>query len=136
MTEREIEEFLALPLVGAIASLRSTGEPTVVPIWFRWTGSAITIWSDPAFGWVKRIRSEPRVAFTVFEHCSPSRAVYIRGTASVEEGTMGELDAEIRAITAKYVPAARLDDEIRSYDIGGTKVVITITPTSLRAATN
>lgn len=136
MTDEEIDEFLNLRLVGALATLRPDGSPQVLPIWYRWDGKAITLWSDPNFGWVKRLHAEPRVAFSVFEHDVPRRAVYIRGTATVEEGSMAELDAEIRAITARYVAAADLDDEIRSNDRGGNKVIVTITPTSLRGAVN
>lgn len=136
MIDFSIDEFLALPLVGALATLRGNGAPNVIPVWYHWNGSVITVWTDPNFGWVRALRGDPRVAFTVFEHRSPSRAVYIRGHATVVEGTMAELDAEIRAITARYVPADRLDEEIRSYDRGGTKAVITIVPSTLRAATN
>jgi PPOX class probable F420-dependent enzyme len=136
MTPEEIDAFLNLRMVGALATIRADGSPGVLPIWYRWDGSAITLWSDPNFAWVRRIREEPRVAFTVFEHDLPRRAVYIRGTATVREGTMTELEEEIRAITARYVPADRLDDEVQSYDRGGTKVIVTITPTFLTGAYN
>jgi PPOX class probable F420-dependent enzyme len=136
MTQEEIDEFLNLRFVGALATLRADGTPGVLPIWYRWDGTAVKLWSDPRFGWVKRLREEPRVAFSVFEHDVPRRAVYIRGTATVSEGSMAELDEEIRAITARYVDAERLDEEIRSYDSGRNKVIVTITPTWMKGAYN
>jgi PPOX class probable F420-dependent enzyme len=122
-------------LVGALGTLREDGSPWVVPIWYAWDGTAITIWSSPGMGWVKRIQDEPRVAFTVFEHDSPRGAVYIRGTATVREGSMQEL-TEIRAITARYVDADRVDEELQAYDGGGPKVVVTITPSFIKGEFN
>jgi nitroimidazol reductase NimA-like FMN-containing flavoprotein (pyridoxamine 5'-phosphate oxidase superfamily) len=136
MTQEEIDEFLNLRLVGALAILRDDGTPSVLPIWYRWDGTAIKLWSDPKFGWVRRLLDEPRVAFSVFEHDVPRRAVYIRGTATVREGSMAALDDDIRAITARYVDAERLDEEIRSYDSGRNKVIVTITPTWIKGAYN
>ncbi len=136
MTDFDLDGFLALPLVGAIATLRADGSPSVVPIWYRWTGSAITVWTSPSFVWVKQIQKEPRVAFSVFEHNVPSRAVYVRGTASVAVGTTSELNDELRAITARYVPASRVDAEMKSYDNDTPKAVVTITPTWMKAETN
>jgi len=136
MSPEEIEAFLDLRLVGALGTLRADGSPWVVPIWYRWDGTKIKVWTGPTMGWVKRLREEPRVGFTVFEHDTPRRAVYFRGIASVREGTMRELDDDIRAITARYVEPARLDEVIRSYDRGGNKVVVTITPTFLKGEFN
>jgi nitroimidazol reductase NimA-like FMN-containing flavoprotein (pyridoxamine 5'-phosphate oxidase superfamily) len=135
MNEQEIAEFLALRQVGAVATLRADGSPMGVPIWFRWTGSEVKIWSSPNVGWVKRLREDPRVAFTVFEHEAPRRAFYVRGTASVVEGSMAELRDEIRAISARYIDGD-VDRELASYDGGGPKAIVTITPSFTKATYN
>ena len=108
MTPDQIDAFLDLRLVGALGTLRADGSPWVVPIWYRWDGSTIKVWSSPTMGWVKRLQDEPRVAFTAFEHEAPRRAVYLRGTATVAEGTMQELREDIRAVTARYVDADKV----------------------------
>jgi PPOX class probable F420-dependent enzyme len=136
MTQTEIDEFLNLGLVGALATLRADGSPHVVPIWYRWDGAAITIWSGPTIGWVKRLRDDPRVAFTVYEHGVPSRAVYIRGTATLHEAPMAELRDELRAITARYVPAERLDAQLAEYEHDGNAVIVTIVPSTVRGEVN
>jgi PPOX class probable F420-dependent enzyme len=136
MTQDQIDGFLDSRLVGALGTLRTDGSPWVVPVWYRWDGAVITIWSSPGMGWVKRLAPEPRVAFTVFEHEAPRRAAYLRGTATVREGSMRELDADIRAITARYVDADRLDEELRAYGRGGNKVVVTITPSFMKGEYN
>lgn len=136
MNPEEIDAFLSRKLLGALATLRADGSPTVVPVWYLWDGQAIKVWTDPAFGWVGRLRDEPRVAFSVFEHEMPQRAVYIRGTATVVEGSITELYDEIRAITVRYVGEARLEAEIAAYEGSGPKAVVTIAPTSLRGMVN
>ena len=136
MSPEEIEVFLNLRLVGALGTLRADGSPWVVPIWFRWDGTAIKVWSSPTMGWVKWLREEPRVAFTIFEHEAPRRAVYFRGNATVREGSMRELEDDIRPITGRYVDSEHLDEELKSYDGGRNKVVVTITPTFMKGEFN
>lgn len=136
MTRDEVDAFLDLGLVGAIATLRADGSPWVVPIWYRWDGEAITVWSSPTMGWVKRLREEPRVAFSVYEHGVPSRAIYVRGTATVRDGTTEELFDELQAITTRYVDAERLDDFMQSYDRASPAVIITIIPTFIKGEVN
>lgn len=136
MTRDEIDAFLGRPLVGALATLRADGTPWIVPIWYRWDGDAITVWSSPAMGWVKRLREEPRVAFAVYEHEAPRGAVYLRGTAAIEDGTMQDLHEEIRAVTARYVAAGQLEEALRTYDGGRPKVVVTIAPAFIKGEYN
>jgi PPOX class probable F420-dependent enzyme len=136
MSRDEIDAFLDRRLVGALGTLRADGSPWVVPIWYRWDRSTIKVWSSPTMGWVKRLQDEPRVAFTVFEHEAPRGAVYIRGTATVREGMMEVLREDIRAVTARYVDADKVDDELRAYDGGNPKVVVTITPTFIKGEFN
>jgi nitroimidazol reductase NimA-like FMN-containing flavoprotein (pyridoxamine 5'-phosphate oxidase superfamily) len=136
MTDEELSDFLNMRFVGALSTLRNDGAPNVIPIWYRWTGAEIKLWTDPEFGWVKRLQTDPRVAFAVFEHDAPRRAAYFRGTASVVEGAMADLLAEIRAISARYIDAADLDEQVASYDRGGNKAIVTITPSFVKGAVN
>lgn len=136
MTREEIDAFLALPWIGALAVTRKDGSPSVMPVWYRWNGSVITIWTDPSVWWLKRIAIDPRVAFSVFEHVAPMRAIYIRGTATTRAGSVDELMDDLRAVTERYVPAGTADDIIRSYDNGQGKVLVTITPEHLLGRVN
>lgn len=135
MNEQELAEFLALRQVGALATLRADGSPYVVPLWFRWTGSEVKVFSSPNIGWVQRLREEPRVAFTVFEHDVPRRAFYVRGTASVRIGLLPELREEIRAIWQRYTDGD-VDRELAGYDNGNPNAVITIAPDFTKAMFN
>jgi nitroimidazol reductase NimA-like FMN-containing flavoprotein (pyridoxamine 5'-phosphate oxidase superfamily) len=134
--EHERDAFLAQPWIGALAATAANGSPLIVPIWYRWDGQAIHLWTDPAFPWVRRVTAEPRVAFTVFEHDPPWRAVYLRGTATIRQGSLAELRDEIRAIVARYRDPADVERTIDAYDRGEPKAIVTIRPSSIRAHVN
>ncbi|CAA9560914.1 MAG: hypothetical protein AVDCRST_MAG49-2563 [uncultured Thermomicrobiales bacterium] len=136
MNEQERDRFLDQPLVGAIATVRADGAPAVVPVWYRWHAGTVLVWSEATFPWVRRLADEPRVALAVFEHTTPLRAVYVRGTATVRTGSLAELWDEIRPIVARYVPAEEVESTMASYDTGDAKAMVTITPTSIRAQAN
>jgi nitroimidazol reductase NimA-like FMN-containing flavoprotein (pyridoxamine 5'-phosphate oxidase superfamily) len=123
-------------LIGALAVAGAGGAPLILPIWYWWDGEAVHLWSDPVFAWVRRVRTEPRVAFTVFEHEPPGRAVYLRGTATVREGSLTALRDEIRAIVARYHAPNDVERTIDSYDRGTPKAIVTIRPSSIRALVN
>jgi nitroimidazol reductase NimA-like FMN-containing flavoprotein (pyridoxamine 5'-phosphate oxidase superfamily) len=136
MDDQQRDAFLAGTYLGALAVAREDGAPHLLPIWYRWDGSAVLLWTDPAFPWARRLAVEPRVAFAVFEHAHPFRAVYIRGTASLRVGSFAELRDAARAIVARYDPPAELDRVVDRYDRGTPKAIVTITPTAIRALVN
>lgn len=137
MSPTELDQFLhERDLVGALATIRADGSPHVVPIWYRWDGAKIIIWSGPTIGWVKRLHDDPRVAFTVYENAVPSRAAYIRGVARLHEAPMAELRDELRTITARYVPAERLEAQLAEYEHDGNATIITIVPEHIRGVVN
>jgi nitroimidazol reductase NimA-like FMN-containing flavoprotein (pyridoxamine 5'-phosphate oxidase superfamily) len=134
--DHERDAFLAGPYVGALSLARADGSPLVLPIWYRWDGTAVRLWTAPAFPWVARLPSEPRVAFAVFEHAVPFRAVSIRGMAAIRTGTFAELRDEAHAIVARYIDPAAVDRTVDSYDRGTPKAIVTIVPSSIRALVN
>ncbi|MBO0730900.1 MAG: pyridoxamine 5'-phosphate oxidase family protein, partial [Acidimicrobiaceae bacterium] len=67
MRPEDIDAFLersAPPLVGVIGTTRSDGAPHVVPVWYRWDGTAIHVWTGEDRRWVRNLRREPRAAFS------------------------------------------------------------------------
>lgn len=128
------DAFLDEPLVGALSVLRPDGSPHAVPVWYHWDDGRVVVFADAGSGWVGWVERDPRVAFTVFEHVHPLRAVYIRGAASVRLGSLPELRDQIRGIVARYRAADKVEATIDEY--GGGKVVVTITPGSIRFIPN
>jgi len=52
---------------------------SVVPVWFRWHGGAVTLCTTEARVWVRNLMGEPRVAFSVQTFQAPYPAVSNEG---------------------------------------------------------
>jgi PPOX class probable F420-dependent enzyme len=82
MEPQELRAFLdqrfPTPL-GVVGTLRTDGSPNVTPVWFRWDGSSVKIWTTDTRAWVRHLQRDPRVAFSVQTFDSPYPAVVIRG---------------------------------------------------------
>lgn len=115
-------------LCAAISTVQPDGSPRVVPVWYRWDGERILVWSGAGRRWVRDLRAEPRVALSVHEHTAPWSAVVLRGRASVRTGPIAELRDEIEAIVRRYVPASEIASLIASYDDGTPHAIVTIEP--------
>ena len=46
MSQREIETFLADPMVAHLVTVRADGRPHVVPVWFEWQGRRAQVMTD------------------------------------------------------------------------------------------
>jgi PPOX class probable F420-dependent enzyme len=112
MSTAELETFLgqAFPTpLGVVGTLRRDGSPHLVPVWFRWDGAAIRIWTIEERAWVRNLIRDPRTAFSVQTFEAPYPAVVMRGTATVATADDSATMDEIRAITRRYVPAEGVD---------------------------
>jgi len=123
-------------IVAAIATLRADGSPWVVPVWYRWDGAAVAVWSEPSYPWVRRLAHDPRVSFTVFEQRGALRAVYMAGVARVQAAPLAALRAEIDAIVSRYCEPADVEPTIMRFERGADRAVVTIEPTTIRAIAN
>jgi PPOX class probable F420-dependent enzyme len=129
MSSTELETFLgqAFPTpLGVVGTLREDGSPHLVPVWFRWDGAAVTIWTTQTRAWVRNLLRDPRTAFSVQTFEDPYPAVVMRGTATVATADDRSTNEEIRAITRRYVPA----DGVESYiaDWPHLRTIVTIVP--------
>ena len=66
-------------LVGVVATIRRDGSPHPVPVWYRWDGEVVTIWTLDERRWVANIRRDQQVGFSVQEMEPPFAAVVMRG---------------------------------------------------------
>ncbi len=142
MSTAELDAFLgqAFPTpLGVVGTLRQDGSPHLVPVWFRWDGAAITVWTTEERLWVRNLMRDPRTAFSVQTFDEPYPAVVMRGTATAATAATADDSAtieEIRAITRRYVPAGGVEgyvadwpqlrtivrivpDHIASWSVGG-----------------
>jgi PPOX class probable F420-dependent enzyme len=124
MTPDEITAFLdASPArhVGMVGTVRGDGAPHLVPVWYWYDGAAVYIWTGEERAWVRHLRRDPRVAFSVQDQARPFAAVVMRGTAEVLPA-----DATIvRRIAERYLPAAAVDRYLATWAHLHTMVRIT-----------
>jgi PPOX class probable F420-dependent enzyme len=119
-------------ILGVVGTTRADGSPHAAPVWFRFDGDAIRIWTDEERAWVKNVRRDGRVSFSVHQNESPWTSVVIRGYATISPQPLPQVMAEIERISARYLPAA----EIAGYVAGWpqTRSIITIEPRSMFVA--
>ena len=92
---------LPRPYLGVVGTLQEDGSPHAVPVWYRYDGEAVSIWSDEGRGWVRNVLRDPRVAFSVQEIEPPYAAVVMHGRAEVDTSDDHAIDDEIRRITRR-----------------------------------
>jgi PPOX class probable F420-dependent enzyme len=129
MSPSEVTAFLDRTepaLLGVVGTLRGDGSPHVVPVWYRYDGAAVYIWSDDGRGWVRNLRRDPRVAFSVQELEPPYAAVLMRGRAEIRTSNDQHVTDEIRRITGRYIEGP----EVESYIAGWAhlRTIVTIHP--------
>ena len=96
-------------LTGVVGTNGPDGIPHLVPVWYRWDGERVQIWTLGARIWVENLRRDPRAGFSVQEEPFPRRAVAIKGCAEVVTGDDPEIDEEILKITRRYLDENDMD---------------------------
>lgn len=101
-----LEDPVARELLGSreLARLAYSwldGTPRVVPIWFHWTGEALTFGSPPRAPKLRALERAPRVAVTIDAAGSwPYHALLVRGDAMVE--MLDDVSDEYAAAARRY----------------------------------
>jgi PPOX class probable F420-dependent enzyme len=124
MNEAELAAFLERPHLAVVATTRRDGAPHAVPVWYRYDGERVLIWTSDERAWVKHLKRDSRVAVTIGETAAPFGAVLIDGIASYHDGEAW-IAEEIRAITVRYIPGGEVDAYIERWSGLGGMVAIT-----------
>ncbi len=85
-----------------------------MPVWYRFDGSRLLVWTGADRAWVRHLQRDARVSVTIGEEREPFSAALFRGTASFHEGEDWIAD-EIRLIAERYMPAAEVDAYIERW---------------------
>jgi PPOX class probable F420-dependent enzyme len=113
-------------LLAVVATVSADGTPHAVPLWFRWDGEAIVIWTGWERRWVRNLTGCDRVAVSVALDRDPFPGVLLRGRAEVRDAPAALIQGEITAITRRYVPADGVEAYIAAWpDLG---VIVRIVP--------
>jgi PPOX class probable F420-dependent enzyme len=83
MNAGEIDEFLKLPLLSNLATLRPDGSPHVAPVWHLYDGDRLLILSSPTSVKVQNLRGDPRIGISIPRETEPHGFVQVNGTAEL-----------------------------------------------------
>ena len=134
MKPEGIRAFLdrAFPtMLGVVASLDADGYPHAVPVWYRYDGERVHIWTLESRRWVKNLARDPRVSFSVQEDKPPFAAVTMRGRAMILTSGSSEVSDEIRRITRRYIA----EPDVENYITGWLhlRTIVSLRPERLTA---
>jgi PPOX class probable F420-dependent enzyme len=118
-------------MLAYVGTTFEDGTPHVVPVWFRWDGDALTIWTHEDRPWVRNLRRDQRVTVVIAEDEPPFAGVTMQGTVETRTADDGETMAEIRAITRRYLP----EEEVDAYVAGwpNLRTIARLRPDRIRA---
>ena len=111
MNKDEAQEFLSQGKVGVVASLRSDGYPQSTPVWYRYDGETIIIWTDKSRHWVKNVMRNNRVSFSIQDDAPPFAALTLRGKGEVVDQLNNSGLKEAKDICRRYIG----DDDVDGY---------------------
>ena len=94
---RRLERFLETEPVVWISSVRPSGTPHLVPIWFTWDGRSLLVFSKPHAQKVRNLRANPTVMLALGDPAEDFDVVLV------------EAEAELVAEPARAVAGAHLD---------------------------
>lgn len=84
LTDDEVRTFLQeRGHLARIATLRSDGSPSVVPVWFIYEGGKILITPRKHSAFYTNVQNDPRVAITIDEEAARYRKVLVEGVAEI-----------------------------------------------------
>jgi hypothetical protein len=103
------------------------GTPRVIPLWFHWTGNAITFGTPLGAPKLKVLRERPDVAVTIDDSTSwPYRALLVRGTAGVD--LLDDVSPEYAEAAVRYFGPEQGEAWVASLR-GRPMARISVTPT-------
>ncbi|HMM42231.1 MAG TPA: TIGR03667 family PPOX class F420-dependent oxidoreductase [Thermomicrobiales bacterium] len=127
---RHVAARLRNDIVAWLSTVRPSGQPDTVPVWFLWDGDTVLIYSQPNQVKLRNIAGNPHVALALDDTKGGGDVIRIEGAAAVDE-SHPSCD-NVPAYVAKY--------EQHIIDLGYTvaefaeaySVAVVITPTRYR----
>ena len=128
---KHVEGRLRDNIIAWLTTVRPSGQPDSVPIWFWWDGDSIVIYSRPDKTKLHNLEQNPRVTLTIDDTKGGGDVIRVEGTARHVPDYPGP--NEIPPFAAKYA------DGIQRIGYGDAKkfgdiysAAIVVTPTKYR----
>ncbi len=132
MSREQVDAFLGEARIASLATVRTDGSPTVVPVWFEWDGERARLFTERTSKKIERIRADPRVCLAVAEPVGVNEAwVTIEGTAAIIDSGAMELAARL---AWRYYTVEKAEAAIALWQKQAeTWVIVEIKPSRLRS---
>lgn len=98
-----LEEFLQLPAVGVIATLRRDGMPYTVPVWWLWKPDGIWMSGTYSRVWCKQLKHDPRASLCIESGPPLAGHVEFDGRCAIFERPAFDIWPISRELAEKYV---------------------------------
>ncbi|MCY3544167.1 MAG: PPOX class F420-dependent oxidoreductase [Chloroflexota bacterium] len=128
MTQEQIHEYLKLPMIADLATVNPDGSPHVAPVWFRWDGDVVKVFTQTTAVKVRNIRNDARVSMAVSKQDAPYGYVIVNGTAKISNDGIPD---EVRAMAIHYKGEEEGEIYIRQALQEMEFCLLTITPTKI-----
>ena len=116
-------------IIAWFTTVRSSGQPDTVPVWFLWDGATVLIYSQPEQGKLRNIARNPRVSLVLDNTHGGGDVVRIEGTAEVVTGH--PLATDLPDYIAKYADGIQRIGHDPSGFAKLYSVTIRVTPTRI-----
>ncbi len=109
----QVENFLARPLLGRLATASPDGQPHVVPVWFLWEDGAVWISSYQSTRKVIDLEKNAKCALVVDVETAQDglTAVTLEGDAELLRAPQAQIRPRIEAIYTKYLGEEGLQEQ-------------------------
>ena len=128
MTPEQIDAYLDQPRIADLATLNADGSPHVAPVWFRYDGEVVKVFSQTTAVKVRNIRRDGRVALSVAAQEAPYGYVIVNGDATISSDGIPD---EVRAMAIHYKGESEGEAYIQEALHEITFCLITIAPTKI-----
>lgn len=90
-TAARVRRFLEAEPVVWLSTVRPTGEPHLVPIWFWWDGEALLVFSKPHAQKVRNLRARPQVMLALGDADDDFDVGMVEGFAELLDTPVSEI---------------------------------------------
>lgn len=127
---KHVERRLHEDGIGWLTTVRPSGQPDSVPVWFLWNGETILIYSQPQQTKMHNLAHNPKVTFTIDGTNDGSDVIRIEGVAQHDEAHPRVQDNP--AFIEKYADGIRRIGYAPEEMGNAYSAAIIITPTRFR----
>jgi uncharacterized pyridoxamine 5'-phosphate oxidase family protein len=136
MSKKEIDEFLSIPRIARMASIKD-GKPHIVPVWFYYDGTNIIVPTAKDTKKTKNLQNNPNVSIVIDVVEGKSGDIsFLDGKAVIVECIV-EIRDEIdnnsfaRKTYERYIGISALDNPFVQFSVNLPRYMLVIKPTKI-----